>query len=122
MAWRRNTFVSARHRAPLPRRDVRVKEFLYDPVAIQLFAKILDAEHRPNMPSSRTSKRRTDEEQASSRGLLGRFRASCARAKQPPGPLVVRGSLRSHLTMRVLGVNSRREPLAVDGRQAAQGE
>jgi hypothetical protein len=37
-----------------------VKEFLYGPVAIQLSAKILDAEHRPNMPSSRTSIGRTD--------------------------------------------------------------
>jgi hypothetical protein len=54
----------------LPRRDVRVKEFLYGPVAIRFFAKILDAEHSRTCASSRTSKRRTDQSKPFSRGLL----------------------------------------------------
>src|SRR5687768_5108581 len=48
----------------------RIKECLQRPDAVQLSGKILDAEQRPNMPSSRARKRRTDQEQASSRRLL----------------------------------------------------
>src|SRR5688572_32557023 len=98
MAWRRNTFVSARHRGPHARgaraaaaRDVRVKEFLYGPVAIQLSGKILDAKHRPNMPSSITSKRRTDQEQAFSGALFAMFRRGQLRSRAT-APWSPRGS------------------------------